>query len=56
MHVSVHGERGIGKTWIAFTTAKAYLRADPTLGRMRNRPSKASSVTCAELLHPFAFR
>src|SRR4051812_14026831 len=29
MHVFIHGERGIGKTSIALTAAKAYLRADP---------------------------
>jgi len=29
MHVFIHGERGIGKTSIALTAAKTYLRADP---------------------------
>jgi|HubBroStandDraft_6_1064221.scaffolds.fasta_scaffold935021_2 MoxR-like ATPase len=29
MHVFIHGERGIGKTSIALTAAKAYFRADP---------------------------
>ncbi|UFS89525.1 ATP-binding protein [Bradyrhizobium daqingense] len=29
MHVFIHGERGIGKTSIALTAAKAYLKADP---------------------------
>jgi hypothetical protein len=31
MHVFIHGERGIGKTSIALTVAKSYLRADPPL-------------------------
>ena len=29
MHIFIHGERGIGKTSIALTAAKSFLRADP---------------------------
>lgn len=34
MHVFIHGERGIGKTSIALTAAKSYLKADPPWGRL----------------------
>lgn len=53
MHVFIHGERGIGKTSIALTAAKSFMRADPPYVGCDERSTFDGLVgdICAALLH-----
>src|SRR5215471_13655175 len=52
MHVFIHGERGIGKTSIALTAAKSFMRGDPPYVACDERSTFEGVVAdiCAALL------